>query len=134
MNKENKQLVSWIGIIALLAILGAIIYSQTKSGPQGGKYDAFATCLSEKGAIFYGAWWCPHCQNQKKAFGDSFDKVKYVECSTPDGRNQLKACADAKITGYPTWVFADGSTMEGEVKFNKLSEKTGCPLPPENTQ
>jgi thiol-disulfide isomerase/thioredoxin len=31
-----------------------------------GKYDEFAKCLTDNGAKFYGAFWCPHCQAQKK--------------------------------------------------------------------
>ena len=29
----------------------------------------------------YGAYWCPHCQAQKKVFGESFQYVPYVECT-----------------------------------------------------
>jgi hypothetical protein len=91
-------------------------------------YDDFAQCLSDAGARFYGAYWCPHCQNQKKLF-DNSPKIPYIECSTPNGKGQLQVCADAGVTGYPSWVFADGSRLNGEVPLETLSEKTSCELP-----
>ncbi len=99
-------------------------------GSQPGVYDAFAQCLSEKKAIFYGAFWCPHCQTQKAKFGTSAKYLTYVECSTSNGQGQLQVCKDADIQGYPTWVFADGSRLSGEVPMGTLASKTGCELPP----
>lgn len=94
-----------------------------------GKYDQFATCLKDRGATFYGAFWCPHCQRQKALFGNSVKLLPYVECSTPDGKSQTPICVDKKITGYPTWEFADGSRLNGEIPLETLAEKTGCSLP-----
>ncbi len=90
--------------------------------------DVFAQCLSDAGAKFYGAYWCPHCQNQKRAFNNS-KKLPYIECSTPNGQAQTQVCVDAKITGYPTWEFADGSRFDGEQTLEVLAEKTKCTLP-----
>ena len=91
-------------------------------------YDAFAKCLTENDAKMYGAYWCPHCNDQKKMFGDSFSKVKYIECSLPGGQGQVKECQDAAINGYPTWEFGDGSRLEGEVPLETLAAKSGCSL------
>ncbi|MEK7575095.1 MAG: hypothetical protein AAB511_02605, partial [Patescibacteria group bacterium] len=93
------------------------------------KYDGFAQCLKDKGAIFYGAFWCPHCQKQKALFGSAKKLLPYIECSTPDGRGQLPLCTEVGIKNYPTWVFPDMSSSTGEVALSVLSEKTGCPLP-----
>lgn len=82
---------------------------------------SFAECLTEKGAVMYGADWCPHCQNQKRMFGGAFSLVNYVEC--PDDPQR---CLDAGIEGYPTWIFADGTKLTGEQKLETLAEKTGC--------
>lgn len=92
-------------------------------------YDKFASCLQDKKAVLYGAFWCPHCQTQKKLFGASEKLVPYVECSTTDGTAQTQACIDKKITTYPTWEFADGSRLLGEIPLQTLSEKTSCDLP-----
>lgn len=86
--------------------------------------DDFAKCTAEKGATMYGAWWCPHCKNEKKRFGESFQYVKYVECT-----DNPQLCTDKGVKGYPTWIFADGSSLSGEIGFGPLAEKTMCPLP-----
>ncbi len=88
----------------------------------------FAQCLTEKGAVMYGAYWCSHCINQKKLFGDSWEFVNYVECSLPGGKGQTEVCVKAGIEGYPTWEFADGSRQSGELSLAALSTTTGCPL------
>jgi hypothetical protein len=118
-------------IVIIIIVLGAVgIFIVRGSGPGSAfNYDTFATCLKDKGAVFYGASWCVHCQAQKKEFGSSAKLLPYVECSTPDGENQTQICQDEKITGYPTWKFADGSELTGEVPLEKLAEKTSCQLP-----
>ena len=116
-----------IGIFSLMG-LAALLFVVTPHEPTK-DLSAFATCLKDRGAVFYGAFWCPHCQNQKKMFGKAAKLLSYVECSTPDGNAQLKVCIDKSITGYPTWEFADGSRLSGEIQLSKLAEKTGCTLP-----
>ncbi|MFA5841212.1 MAG: thioredoxin domain-containing protein [Candidatus Paceibacterota bacterium] len=126
---NNKKI--FISIIGLL-ILGTIatVLLQSNSTPPGpGKYDTFATCLKDKGAVFYGAYWCPHCQSQKKLFGSSAKLLPYVECSTADASAQTQVCKDKKIEGYPTWEFADGTRMNGEIPLQQLADKTSCVLP-----
>ena len=129
---KNSQVKIFLGIIAVL-ILGtivAVVLNFSGSAPSGpGKYDDFAKCLKSEGAIFYGAFWCPHCQAQKKDFGSSEQYLPYVECSTPDAQSQTQVCIDKKIESYPTWVFPDGSRLSGEIPMQTLSEKTSCPLP-----
>lgn len=112
-------------IIAAAGLAGYAVYGYQ----QPGRLDAFAQCLKDNGAIFYGAFWCPHCQNQKKMFGKSERLLAYVECSTPDGRSQNTACQSKNIEGYPTWEFADGSRLTGEIALETLAGKTSCALP-----
>lgn len=123
MKKNYTVAVSVIIFVALF--LGGIFYWNSRPG----ELDAFASCLQEKGATFYGAFWCPHCQTQKRMFGRSAKLLPYVECSTPDAKGQLQSCTDKGIKNYPTWEFIDGSREIGEVAFSKLAEKTGCVLP-----
>ncbi|MEK7124433.1 MAG: thioredoxin domain-containing protein [Patescibacteria group bacterium] len=126
MTKEFKNgIILVIGLVTAAALLYFFIYAIQRPG----QYDEFAKCLKEKNVIFYGAFWCPHCQDQKKAFGSSAKYLPYVECSTADSRNQLQVCKDAGIKAYPTWKFADGSVAEGDLTLEKLAEKTGCALP-----
>ena len=107
--------------------LTAGLFSWYYSSP--GELDDFALCLNEKGATFYGAFWCPHCKQQKAAFGKSSGKIPYVECSTPDGQRQTTACEEANIRSYPTWEFADGERLTGPQTLTTLADKTGCNLP-----
>jgi hypothetical protein len=125
MKKGNKTIIA-LAVVAVVVIAGVWLATRPR---QPGKYDALALCLKDKGVVFYGAFWCPHCQNQKKAFGSSADLLPYVECSTADGQQQTQICKDKKITGYPTWEFKDGSRLSGEVSFGDLASKSGCPLP-----
>lgn len=121
----NSKKTVWV-LIGAGALIGALIILG-RTGP--GRLDGFAQCLKDSGAKFYGAFWCPHCQNQKTMFGKSAKLLPYIECSTPDGRGQLQICKDEKVEGYPTWEFADGSRQSGEVPLSILAEKTGCALP-----
>ena len=116
-----------VGIVGI-AIFAGIYFLLSKSS-EPGKLDTFAQCLKDKSAVFYGAFWCPHCQNQKAMFGKSVKLLPYVECSTSDGKGQLAVCKEKNVTGYPTWEFSDGSRESGEVSLEKLSEKASCPLP-----
>lgn len=125
-NMKNKNLI--IFYVGAAVLVGGIVYYSL----QPGKLDEFAKCTKESGATFYGAFWCPHCQEQKKLFGKSMRLVNYIECSTPDGRDQKIICNQKNIEGYPTWEFSDGSRESGVLSMGQLSEKTGCSLP-ENT-
>lgn len=124
--KKNSKIIIWL-VIVLIVGVGILALTNRKSEP--GQLDGFASCLKERGATFYGAFWCSHCQNQKNMFGKSQKFLPYVECSTPNGNNQSPLCTEKNITGYPAWEFADGSREFGEISLKKLAEKTGCLLP-----
>jgi len=126
MHKKSKKFIVWSVVVAVM--VGGIAFL-VKANSKPGELDGFATCLKDKGAIFYGAFWCPHCQNQKAMFGKSKKLLPYVECSTPDSNGQLPICQTKQIQGYPTWEFTDGSRETGEVALKTLSLKTDCPLP-----
>ena len=126
MINGTKSFFIW-SVTGIVIVAGIFFFVSTNR--QQGKLDDFAQCLKNKGVVFYGAFWCPHCQSQKAMFGKSAKLLAYTECSTPDGKNQLAVCQGKNITGYPTWEFADGSRESGEVPLQKLSEKTGCQLP-----
>ncbi len=118
-----------VGVVVVAVLAGVAVYV-TNARPAGPhRLDAFAQCLKESGAKFYGAFWCPHCQNQKKLFGSAEQYLPYVECSTPNGQAQLAVCKEAGVESYPTWVFPDGSREVGEVPLARLAEKTSCTLP-----
>jgi hypothetical protein len=122
-----------IGAIIVLAVGGfAVVYWSNRPvntvPVDDTKMAKLAECLTQAGAKMYGTYWCPHCQKQKKEFGGAIEKVNYVECADQaNPRVQMQACTDAGVTGYPTWIFADGSRLEGEQTFKQLADKAGCP-------
>ena len=134
MDNNIKIFLSVIGLLILGVVATVILRGGVNTGPvEPGKYDAFATCLKDKGAVFYGAFWCPHCQAQKKLFGTSAKLLPYVECSTADASGQLPICIAKKIESYPTWELADGTRIPTEnsagVTLETLAAKTSCELP-----
>jgi uncharacterized membrane protein len=85
---------------------------------------ALADHLRESGATLYGAYWCPHCQEQKQAFGAAAGRLPYVECD-PRGTNaQPAACQAAGVRAYPTWII-DGQKIEGEIPPSELGRLSG---------
>lgn len=132
---NNIKIFVSVIVILVLGVITTVIFrssgTSVTTGP--GKYDAFATCLKDKGATFYGAFWCPHCQAQKKLFGSSAKLLPYVECSTADGSGQLQICKDENIASYPTWKLKDGTTIPNEngagITLETLAAKTSCELP-----
>jgi hypothetical protein len=113
-----------INKILLLGLIIALVVIISGCGtPIPKDMDKFANCLNENGAIMYGAYWCSHCNEQKAMFGNSTKKLNYVECTEDEQK-----CSAAGIQGYPTWKFADGSSLPGKQEFLTLAKKTGCPL------
>ena len=69
--------------------------------------SGLANHLTMIGAQMFGAYWCPHCQEQKKKFGDAFSAVDYVECDPGGEAPQTQHCLDSAIEAFPTWVIND---------------------------
>ena len=86
---------------------------------------ALALHLSQRGAKMYGAYWCPHCVEQKELFGASARRLPYVECSTGgQGSRQASACLAAGIRQYPTWIIG-GQRFQEVLTLTRLAELTG---------
>jgi hypothetical protein len=96
----------------------------TTSGPAE---MALARHLRKIGAKEYGAYWCPHCHDQKMLFGKEATKfVDYVECD-PKGQNsraELCQAAAANIKGFPTWEI-QGQFYSGTKSLEQLAEFSG---------
>ena len=129
---------SWVGLVAGRGAIAAVailllhanyVTPQAEpAGPEDPMTRALAEHLTEEGALFYGASWCPHCQEQKRLFGASADRLPYVECS-PAGRNapQSRLCARAGVNTYPTWII-NGRAIVGEVlTLAQLANASGFP-------
>lgn len=120
-SQKSRYIILGAIIVALVALF---IWYKVTPGP----YDNLAQCLSNQGTKYYGAFWCPHCQKQKQLFSKSAKLLPYVECSTPDQKDQTDICKTVGIESYPTWIFADGTRETGEKTPAYLAEKTSCPL------
>jgi uncharacterized membrane protein len=81
--------------------------------------------LKQIGAKMYGAFTCPHCQNQKQLFGkDAAAQLNYIECH-PQGKNsQTDLCMKANIQGFPTWEIK-GKQYQGEKTLAELADLSG---------
>jgi hypothetical protein len=123
MNKNQKNFVFTLLVIVVLAGLLYFPKFFSKKEKLSPAKVALAQCLSERGVVMYGADWCPHCGNEKKAFGDAFKYVNYVECP-----EKPKLCIEKGIEGYPTWIFPDGKKLVGEQGLEKLAAESGCQI------
>ena len=90
-------------------------------------FGSFAKCLSERGAVMYGAFWCSHCKQEKDLFGDSFQFINYVECDKNGENANPSECVEKDIIGYPTWII-DGIKQEGFQSLEQLSKYSNCKL------
>ena len=121
----KKKIVLLAAVLAAVALVTVVVFSYS-SPPVVGQFDAFAQCLTEKGAKFYGSWQCGHCSTQKTMLGSSMKYVDYVECGSLSGPVS-QACIDAGVQAYPTWVI-NGKTYVGVQSLQTLSSLTGCSL------
>ena len=128
----NASTVNWgrrsLFALLIVAAFGLAYYLGDRTQH---KHDGFAHCLSDRGVKMYGAWWCPHCQDQKELFAKSFKYVNYVECGVKgDVHQESQVCKDEKIKSFPTWQFPPaGERVEREFNLQELSDRTGCSLP-----
>ena len=125
-QRDWKRIALIAVILVVVAAVGYYFYNRSQH-----KYDAFARCLGDRGVKMYGAWWCPHCQEQKEKFAASFEYAPYIECGIkgqPTGQNPV--CKQDGIKHYPTWQFPPtGERVERVFDLWELSDRTGCPLP-----
>jgi len=107
---------------ALVALAGFLLLGSVAPA-QAAKLDGFARCLTQRGATFFGANWCPHCARQIDELGGAFRYIDYVECTVQEVR-----CREAGVHSFPTWTFRDGSRLSGKLSLQHLARKTGCSL------
>ena len=131
---------SWLGLAGRVAVAALIILvvhgtnvrqqqEEEALGPEDPQVRALAEHLKDKGVLFYGASWCPHCQEQKRLFGASAKRLPYVECNLA-GPNapQASACTQAGVDTYPTWFINGRRYAVGQVlSLAELANATGFP-------
>jgi hypothetical protein len=116
----NKIYIMFIGLFCAAVIL--IGLSATGMLFKPGKYDNFAKCLSQKGAVMYGSDTCHACQSQKQLFGDSFGYVTYINCI-----NNQQLCMNENIASIPTWRIGSAKYV-GVQELSRLAELSGCTI------
>lgn len=133
--QDIGQLLFTGAIVAILVLLSSLgIYASAKNPVAEitpGEYNittssgeseiALAQHLKQVGAKMYGAFWCPHCQEQKQLFGqEAVAQLNYIECD-PEGQNaRPEVCQAAKIQGFPTWEIK-GKLYEGTKSLEELA-------------
>ncbi|MBI2546422.1 hypothetical protein HYV81_04535 [Candidatus Woesearchaeota archaeon] len=117
-EKSRKTRLYFISAaVIIVLIFGGLSYSIYSAKFKPGQYDAFAKCLTDKGAVMYGAiGWCQYTKQQAAWFGNSFKYVNYKDYKETQG-----------IRKTPTWEI-NGERYEGVQSFDRLSQLTGCPL------
>jgi len=141
---DKKWLFIGIALIIIIAGLGIIFFASNKVGDKNGKSESengqvagtstqnengeykekLAKYLKEKGMILYGAYWCPHCKEQKELFGDAAQYLDYVECDAKGEGANPDECVARGIEGYPTWIY-EGKQYSGSQSLEKLAEIVG---------
>src|SRR5687767_8755545 len=115
-----------IPAVIVIAALHAQASERTARGPEDPYLRGLAERLADSGAVFYGASWCPHCQQQKALFGASQERLPYVECSPGGPRGAVaSSCLSAGVQTYPTWVFSDGSRLTAVMSVQELADRVG---------
>jgi len=106
---------------ASLAGAPGAFWAKPKAGqePASSKEQlALADHLKRQGMLFYGAWWCSHCQHQKALFGSpAQERLPYVECDKDDSGRQR--CNAAQVRAYPTWDYK-GERRAGVLTLEEL--------------
>src|SRR5262249_33952120 len=97
-------------------------------GPEDPMARALAEHLTKTGAKMYGAYWCPHCQQQKAIFGRSANRLPYIELS-PCGQPapQPTEFRNASMNMYPSLVINRQRTKEF-MRLKQLSDASGFNL------
>ena len=123
----GKTIFIVIAILIVLIISSLFLFKGKGKSYSQEQIDALAKCLTEKGVVMYGAFWCPHCARTKARFGSAFKYVTYVECDPKGDNNQAEFCISKGIERYDTWDFANNERYDkGEPSFELLAEKSGC--------
>ncbi|MGB0561930.1 MAG: hypothetical protein ACPGVO_09010 [Spirulinaceae cyanobacterium] len=95
--------------------------------------EALIEHLQSINARMYGAYWCPHCHEQRALFGESesgeddrlVDAEIYVECAKGGPTRATPwLCQLYRIRAYPTWII-EGEDYVGVHSLAELAEISG---------
>lgn len=124
---------TWAASAAALVLASAFLIwgyaASAPPAPEAAYAEALAKHLTATGAKFYGAYWCPHCTDQKKMFGKAVGLLPYIECDPRSPIGKPAVCAAAGIRAFPTWDIG-GTRHEGVLSFEELAKLSGFTAPP----
>lgn len=145
------QLLFTGAIIAMITLVGTIaIYAPVNNATpspnaSGNAFPLVTTAssaaeiglakhLKQVGAKMYGAYWCPHCHDQKQLFGKEAAQIfTYVECASDGQNSQAALCQDVATKaqaktgqpfGFPTWEI-NGQFYSGTQSLTDLARNSG---------
>jgi glutaredoxin len=88
---------------------------------------SLAQHLQKMGAKMYGAYWCPHCHDQKQLFGkEAIQYIQYIECDPSGKAPQPALCKAKQVEGFPTWEI-NGKLYPGQMSLQELAKLSGYP-------
>jgi uncharacterized membrane protein/glutaredoxin len=124
---DTGQLVFTGFIVGIITVTGTLVIYGIQSqlvAVNNSFAGRLVTHLQRTDSKMYGAYWCPHCREQKALFGDAAKQIPYVECD-PRGENpQVELCRQKQITGYPTWEIK-GKMVSGLHTLDQLADLSG---------
>lgn len=121
-KKRKINIKKYIIISLFLLIIFFSILTITSYMKKPGKYDDFARCLTEKGAVIYGNDYCQYTTRQLGMFGKSSKYLNYIKCIDNE-----QLCNEKNVKITPTWEIK-GEMYEQVQSFEKLSEMSGCKI------
>lgn len=131
-KEEKRWLITGMVIFGFLALVSLVITFQNRPTElTETELFGFADCVKTSGAKMYGAYWCPHCQDNKDLFGPAWESMVdmvYVECDEGGENPQTELCQEVGIEGFPTWIYPGGTAIPGVNDLKTISDFTGCEL------
>ena len=131
-SRRNAVLIACsLGLLGLMATAGAATGRKSEPPAQASavaarsnsQQQAVANHLRTRGAIFYGAWWCPACTQQKALFGkEAGARLPYVECTDAKGS---QICSAAGVRAFPTWDMPGKPRLVGVQSVEELARWSG---------
>lgn len=119
-KKLNVRLYAVIVILVLIVLFLSWTFISNSKKP--GKYDDFAKCLTEKGAVIYGNDFCEYTRKEMNFFGKSSKYLNYIKCI-----NNKALCDSKGVKLTPTWEI-NGEMHEQVQTLERLAYLTGCKL------
>lgn len=105
-------------LVATLIAIGFLLWPRAAAESSEG----FVDCLLSKSVQMYGSDNCSVCADQKRVFGNDFEKISYINCDF-----NKEECTNKGVTVYPVWAKGN-SVLVGLQSLETLSDFSGCRL------